>query len=768
MATTNGRGLAVGVVVALGVLLLWQANFFAATRLRMQDAYLLPEPVTKSVVIVAIDDASLAHYGRTVAEWPRSVFADLIQRLNADGARVIALDILFAESTPDDDVLVDAITQARTSQTRTRFVMPIVSTDYPTRDTSYTIELGGGLRPLTALTQAVDYLGFVGVYPDIDGTVRRQTSQVQIGDSMYYNFSLATYLAYLRLPAAAAPQMVTMQPEGLRISPTITLPIDAQGFWWQNFFSYPKRPAADSFDIISVDDVLAGKIPPEQFRDKIALIGLRDITGAADQYRTPLSYQMNGVEIHANAIETLLQNKPLVAQSRTSQIIWIIFLAVGSSLIYSRQRWYWMLPTGVVLVVGVWLGAFLYFNSQREMLNLFHASVALSLPVIAHLGLQISAEYNQRRKAEFLLESVVTVSRQQLALDAILSSILADVERILKTRRVFVGVWDAQKQDFDSLYRCGELIIPDNPALQSTIIQAIEGQKFVQVSGYLVYPIVWQNRVLAAVLAQSQLDQNTDPIKLLETLAKQIAPSLENALLHTKVSALSDLKTQMIRMASHDLKNPISAVRGYAELILKISTPETLADRNRHYIDNILQASQHALELLDDILSLEQIRDGQMQKQPLQLDALVTEISKRHHLDLKRKNQTILIDVQTGLAPIMGDRRQLFQAITNLVVNAIKYTPDGGQISLRLYKQNEYVRLEIQDNGYGIPEDAQDKLFEAFYRVESKATEHIEGTGLGLSLVKSVIDSHQGRIWVKSEEGVGSTFFVELPFAESV
>jgi signal transduction histidine kinase len=114
----------------------------------------------------------------------------------------------------------------------------------------------------------------------------------------------------------------------------------------------------------------------------------------------------------------------------------------------------------------------------------------------------------------------------------------------------------------------------------------------------------------------------------------------------------------------------------------------------------------------------------------------------------------------------MGDYRQLFQGITNLIGNAVKYTPENGKIEVRLSKQGNMVRFEVQDNGYGISEDGQKHLFQEFYRVRSAATAHIQGTGLGLSLVKAVIEAHGGKIWVVSKEGVGSTFFVEIPIFE--
>ena len=111
-----------------------------------------------------------------------------------------------------------------------------------------------------------------------------------------------------------------------------------------------------------------------------------------------------------------------------------------------------------------------------------------------------------------------------------------------------------------------------------------------------------------------------------------------------------------------------------------------------------------------------------------------------------------------------GNFNQLVQAVSNIVGNAIKYTPEGGRIHVRMFATAEQtIRLEVQDTGYGMPKEALAKLFTDFYRVRTQATAHISGTGLGLSLVKSVVVAHEGKIWVESEEGVGSTFTIELP-----
>jgi signal transduction histidine kinase len=123
------------------------------------------------------------------------------------------------------------------------------------------------------------------------------------------------------------------------------------------------------------------------------------------------------------------------------------------------------------------------------------------------------------------------------------------------------------------------------------------------------------------------------------------------------------------------------------------------------------------------------------------------------------------VSLAPGLPPVMGDAVRLKQALSNLVGNAIKYTPDAGRVWVRLTRDDQRVVFEVQDTGYGISKAAQAKLFQRFYRAKTRGTENIEGTGLGLSLVKAVIEQHGGRVSVASDEGQGSTFRAELPIA---
>ncbi|MEZ4670019.1 MAG: HAMP domain-containing sensor histidine kinase [Anaerolineae bacterium] len=194
---------------------------------------------------------------------------------------------------------------------------------------------------------------------------------------------------------------------------------------------------------------------------------------------------------------------------------------------------------------------------------------------------------------------------------------------------------------------------------------------------------------------------------------------------------------------------------------------KNLTIQQRQYLQRMFHAGEEMLEIINDILDLEQLRSGNINNKLVRLESVVAEIVERYQPDAEAKSQRLNTESTPELPAVSGDQLLLVQALSNLTENAIKYTPDGGCINLRLLRQNSSIRVEVQDTGFGISESAQARLFEEFYRVRTRDTANISGTGLGLSLAKSIIEAHGGRIGVKSKEGEGSTFYFSLPISRN-
>ncbi len=227
----------------------------------------------------------------------------------------------------------------------------------------------------------------------------------------------------------------------------------------------------------------------------------------------------------------------------------------------------------------------------------------------------------------------------------------------------------------------------------------------------------------------------------------------------TDLKELDRLKSQMIQMASHDLRSPLNLAYNYHMLLSETIERPTLDQQ-----EMLLGLERNLMrmeDLISDLLNLERIEAGIGRRiEPFDWAEMVQEVVDQV---VKKPVHIISVDVLTDLPTIWGDRVQLRQALVNLVENAVKYTPDGGQITIRSQSAGKELQVEVQDDGLGIPADRLPNLFQHFYRAKQPGTEAIGGTGLGLSLVKAVIEGHSGRIWVRSQENRGSTFGFALP-----
>ncbi len=233
--------------------------------------------------------------------------------------------------------------------------------------------------------------------------------------------------------------------------------------------------------------------------------------------------------------------------------------------------------------------------------------------------------------------------------------------------------------------------------------------------------------------------------------------------LYDRVSKLEQLKTDMIRVASHDLRTPMMLIVNYVNLaregLAKSQTQEVY-----EYLDAIRAATERMRQMTGEILSLERLQAMANEDQPNieNLAELARAAFHDHQQSAYLKSQTYTLFSTDEVMQAAVDPVQIREAMGNLISNAIKYTPDGGRIDVTLRAENDKIIFSVTDSGYGIPQEAFDKLFQPFYRVPQ--TRRIaEGTGLGLSLVKSIVERHKGELNVESELGKGSTFSFSLP-----
>lgn len=229
----------------------------------------------------------------------------------------------------------------------------------------------------------------------------------------------------------------------------------------------------------------------------------------------------------------------------------------------------------------------------------------------------------------------------------------------------------------------------------------------------------------------------------------------------THFKELEQLKTEFVATVSHDLRAPLTFMRGYATMLPMVGT---LNVKQKDFADKILVGIEQMTGLIDNLLDLNRIEAGMgLVREACRVEELVKAAIEPLRGQAVNKQLALNVELPRHLPNISGDPTLLRQAISNLVDNAIKYTPQGGSVKVAGELREENLILAVSDTGVGIAQADQVRLFEKFYRVRQRDTAHIKGSGLGLAIVKSVAERHGGRVWVESRLGRGSTFYMAIP-----
>jgi PAS domain S-box-containing protein len=228
----------------------------------------------------------------------------------------------------------------------------------------------------------------------------------------------------------------------------------------------------------------------------------------------------------------------------------------------------------------------------------------------------------------------------------------------------------------------------------------------------------------------------------------------------TYLKQIDRLKNEFVHTVSHDLRSPLTAILGYVDLLDRVGP---VNEQQREFIHRVQNSVQSITSLVNDLLELGRIEAGfDSQKEVVPLEGII-----RYALDtlsgqISDKRLNLHLNLPTEIPQMRGNPIRLRQMLDNLIGNAIKYTPEGGDITIDLESQNDQVIFRISDTGPGIPPADQPHIFEKFYRA-SNVPKGVGGSGLGLAIVKSIVDNHQGAIWVDSLLGKGAAFTVVLP-----
>jgi signal transduction histidine kinase len=265
----------------------------------------------------------------------------------------------------------------------------------------------------------------------------------------------------------------------------------------------------------------------------------------------------------------------------------------------------------------------------------------------------------------------------------------------------------------------------------------------------------------------------------IETLANQVAVAIQNARLYEmaqerahqltaayeELRALDRMKDEFVQTVSHELRTPLTYVKGYVELLLE----GTLGDLNAEQMNAlgiVTRSTESVVRLVNDIISLTRAVSIELVLQPLDLGQIALGAVEAARAVTDEAGIELKLETPEGLPPITGDLQRLGQVFDNLIGNAIKFSPNGGKIWVRLQAEDASVRAEVIDQGIGMAMDQLDRVWERFYQVDGTTTRRFGGTGLGLAIVKRLVEAHHGQVGVSSEPGLGSTFYFTIPRAD--
>jgi PAS domain S-box-containing protein len=397
---------------------------------------------------------------------------------------------------------------------------------------------------------------------------------------------------------------------------------------------------------------------------------------------------------------------------------------------------------------------------------------------LIRLGKMISSRINLEEILNFIVGSITTFAKVDIAVLRLLND--DKTELVLRTcfgvdkgqvpeKIVVAGAMTRKALEEERVISIGDIS-------EEQVLTPVETQLGEPVTSMLAVPLIArrEGKGILYLYTRDYCQFSRQQIDLAFAFVNQAAIAVESAVLYGReqetVAKLRDLdqaKSDFLSMVSHELRTPLTSIKGYTALILGGKVGD-INEKQRKFLEIVADQSNHLTKLISDLLDLSRIESGKfiLRKQRISLKIVTELITERMRLQIDTKNLKLTTDIADNLPSIEGDEERMMQVFGNLMSNSVKFTPEGGNVTVKMWAENNNIEVRFIDNGIGLSQDSIAKIFSEFYQVDSTATRQIGGAGLGLAIVKKIIEAHGGKVWAESEGiGKGTTVCVSVPAA---
>jgi len=403
------------------------------------------------------------------------------------------------------------------------------------------------------------------------------------------------------------------------------------------------------------------------------------------------------------------------------------------------------------------------------------------LSMMQRIDRELNATLNYQRVMEITLDWALEMTGAEIGL---IAAVVEEKEesglQLLASRGYPEDLVSVYREELWSIEQgiVGRTVRRGEPELVTAIetdadyFQAVPGM-----NAQLTVPIRREDDIIGVIAleATDSARLNEEAMLLVTRLGDHAAIAIENARLFDQVRSANEAKTEFISFVSHELKQPMTSMKGYTDLLLRGTVGE-LTDMQRKFLDTVLANVNRMKNLVDELLDISRIESERLRLDigTLHIGEVIRQAMRTIEKQVRDKEQALEVNIAPDLPPVKGDQARLVQILTNLMSNAHKYTPEGGQITIQARQcpsdteADGFIECSVTDTGIGISPEDKERLFTKYFRADDPAVNQVPGTGLGLVITKSLVEMHGGEIWVESKLGEGSTFAFTIPVDQQV